>query len=182
VLIFELKPKGEKKMQITPLYDTASRRRQQARQRGQGHPRPQGPQRRPREEVRLADHHQGRRHRRQGDRAPRRPTRTWAPRWSSEVASKTSDVAGDGTTTATVSPRPSTARASRTSTAGANPMELKRGIDKACRDRRAEDQLAKLAKPVKGEGNRPGRHHLANNDERSAASSPTRWRRSARTA
>ena len=37
--------------------------------RGQGHARPQGPQRRPRQEVRLADDHQGRRHRRQGDRA-----------------------------------------------------------------------------------------------------------------
>ena len=48
------------------------------------------------------DRHQGRRHRRQGDRAAKTSTRTWAPAWSREVACKTSDVAGDGTTTATV--------------------------------------------------------------------------------
>ena len=49
-------------------------RRQRPRQRGQGHPRPQGPQRRPRQEVRLPHDHQGRRHRRQGNR-PQGPAR-----------------------------------------------------------------------------------------------------------
>ena len=44
------------------------------RRRGQGHARPQGPQRRPRQEVRLAHDHQGRRHRRQGNR-PQGPAR-----------------------------------------------------------------------------------------------------------
>ena len=46
-----------------------SPRRERPGRRGQGHARPQGTQRRPRQEVRLPDDHQGRRHRRQGDRA-----------------------------------------------------------------------------------------------------------------
>jgi len=48
-----------------------------------------------------------------------------------EVASKTSDDAGDGTTTATVLAQSIIAVGSKNVTAGANPMELKRGIDKA---------------------------------------------------
>src|SRR5690349_5181179 len=48
-----------------------------------------------------------------------------------EVASKTSDVAGDGTTTATVLARAIFKEGVKTVAAGANPMALKRGIDKA---------------------------------------------------
>ncbi|RKY21589.1 MAG: molecular chaperone GroEL, partial [Planctomycetota bacterium] len=48
-----------------------------------------------------------------------------------EVASKTSDVAGDGTTTATVIAEAIFERGLRNVVAGANPMELKRGIEKA---------------------------------------------------
>src|SRR6195952_2577265 len=48
-----------------------------------------------------------------------------------EVASKTSDVAGDGTTTATVLAQAIFKEGVRTAAAGANPMALKRGIDKA---------------------------------------------------
>ena len=48
-----------------------------------------------------------------------------------EVASKTSDVAGDGTTTATVLAQAIYREGVRNISAGANPMELKRGIDKA---------------------------------------------------
>src|SRR5499427_2724213 len=48
-----------------------------------------------------------------------------------EVASKTSDVAGDGTTTATVLAQAIYREGSKNVTAGANPMELKQGIDKA---------------------------------------------------
>ena len=48
-----------------------------------------------------------------------------------EVASKTSDVAGDGTTTATVLAQAIFREGLKNVTAGANPMELKRGIDKA---------------------------------------------------
>ena len=48
-----------------------------------------------------------------------------------EVASKTSDVAGDGTTTATVLAQAIYREGVKTVAAGANPMALKRGIDKA---------------------------------------------------
>ena len=48
-----------------------------------------------------------------------------------EVASKTSDVAGDGTTTATVLAQAIYREGSKNVTAGANPMDLKRGIEKA---------------------------------------------------
>src|SRR5215204_4976396 len=48
-----------------------------------------------------------------------------------EVASKTADIAGDGTTTATVLAQAIIAEGLKNVTAGANPMDLKRGIDKA---------------------------------------------------
>lgn len=65
-----------------------------------------------------------------------------------EVASKTSDVAGDGTTTATILAQAIYREGLRNVTAGANPMALKRGIEKAV-DAVVED-LAKLSKPTKG--------------------------------
>ncbi|MBI3076256.1 MAG: chaperonin GroEL [Deltaproteobacteria bacterium] len=64
-----------------------------------------------------------------------------------EVASKTSDVAGDGTTTATVLAQALYRDGSKTVAAGANPMDLKRGIEKAVEAAIAE--LKKLSKPVK---------------------------------
>jgi chaperonin GroEL len=66
-----------------------------------------------------------------------------------EVASKTSDVAGDGTTTATVLAQAIYREGVKTVAAGANPMALKRGIDKAVE--RATLAIKKLAKPVAGE-------------------------------
>ena len=66
-----------------------------------------------------------------------------------EVASKTSDVAGDGTTTATVLAQAIFREGVKTIAAGANPMALKRGIDKAVE--RATAEIKKMAKPVKGE-------------------------------
>jgi chaperonin GroEL len=66
-----------------------------------------------------------------------------------EVASKTSDVAGDGTTTATVLAQAIFKEGVKTVAAGANPMALKRGIDKAVE--RAIEEIHRLAKPVKGE-------------------------------
>ena len=63
-----------------------------------------------------------------------------------EVASKTSDVAGDGTTTATVLAQAIFREGVKTVAAGANPMALKRGIDKAVE--RATRQIKKTAKPV----------------------------------
>src|SRR5947207_5845298 len=48
-----------------------------------------------------------------------------------EVASKTSDLAGDGTTTATMLPQAASSEGIKDVAAGANPMDLKRGIDRA---------------------------------------------------
>ncbi len=64
-----------------------------------------------------------------------------------EVASKTSDDAGDGTTTATVLAQAIFREGAKIVTSGQNPMELKRGIDKAVEAVVAE--LMKLSKPVK---------------------------------
>ena len=63
-----------------------------------------------------------------------------------EVASKTSDVAGDGTTTATVLAQAIFREGVKTVAAGANPMALKRGIDKAVE--RATREIKRAAKPV----------------------------------
>src|SRR5512144_2226266 len=64
-----------------------------------------------------------------------------------EVASKTSDVAGDGTTTATVLAQAIFREGSKLVAAGHNPMAIKRGIDKAVTA--LTDELKKLAKPTK---------------------------------
>jgi chaperonin GroEL len=64
-----------------------------------------------------------------------------------EVASKTSDVAGDGTTTATILAQAIYREGSKLVTAGANPMAVKRGIDKAVETAVAE--LRKLSQPTK---------------------------------
>jgi chaperonin GroEL len=66
-----------------------------------------------------------------------------------EVASKTSDVAGDGTTTATVLARQIFKEGVKTVAAGANPMALKRGIEKAVE--RAVEAIKEQSKPVKGD-------------------------------
>jgi len=66
-----------------------------------------------------------------------------------EVASKTSDVAGDGTTTAVVLAEAIYREGLKNVTAGANPMLLKRGVDKAVEI--AVDQIAKMAVKVKGD-------------------------------
>jgi chaperonin GroEL len=65
-----------------------------------------------------------------------------------EVASKTSDVAGDGTTTATVLAQAIYREGIKNVTAGANPMDLKRGIDLAVKE--AVKAIADMAKPVEG--------------------------------
>ncbi|HON23755.1 MAG TPA: chaperonin GroEL [Syntrophales bacterium] len=64
-----------------------------------------------------------------------------------EVASKTSDVAGDGTTTATILAQAIYREGAKTVAAGSNPMDVKRGIDKAVEAVVAE--LRKLSKPTK---------------------------------
>jgi chaperonin GroEL len=64
-----------------------------------------------------------------------------------EVASKTSDVAGDGTTTATVLAQAMYREGIKNVTAGANPMDVKRGIDLAVTS--VVEQLHKISKPTK---------------------------------
>src|ERR1700678_4309543 len=91
-----------------------------------------------------------------------------------EVASKTSDVAGDGTTTATVLAQAIYREGVKTVAAGANPMALQRGINKAVEavvGKRAEDgtvtggALSKFSKPVTGEMIAQVGTISANNDE-----------------
>jgi chaperonin GroEL len=65
-----------------------------------------------------------------------------------EVASKTSDVAGDGTTTATILAEAIYREGLKTVTAGANSMEVKKGIDKAVE--KVVESLKKLSTPIKG--------------------------------
>jgi chaperonin GroEL len=91
-----------------------------------------------------------------------------------EVASKTSDVAGDGTTTATVLAQAIYREGVKTVAAGANPMALKRGIEKAItiiagkldkEGNRLPGELDKLSKPVTGEMIAQVGTISANNDE-----------------
>jgi chaperonin GroEL len=65
-----------------------------------------------------------------------------------EVASKTSDVAGDGTTTATVLAQSIVREGMKNVTAGSNPMALKRGIEKAVEA--VVEEIKKISKPTKG--------------------------------
>ncbi len=92
-----------------------------------------------------------------------------------EVASKTSDVAGDGTTTATVLAQAIYREGVKTVAAGANPMAMKRGIEKAiavvCGEidkktgERGKGELDKLSKPVTGDMIAQVGTISANNDE-----------------
>jgi chaperonin GroEL len=65
-----------------------------------------------------------------------------------EVATKTNDVAGDGTTTATVLAQAMIREGLKNVTAGANPMVIRKGIEKAVRA--AVEELQKIAKPIEG--------------------------------
>lgn len=80
-----------------------------------------------------------------------------------EVASKTSDIAGDGTTSATVLAQAIYREGVKNVAAGANPMELKRGIEKAVAA--AIEEIKKLSKPVKGKEIAQVGTVSANNDE-----------------
>src|SRR6266403_1448710 len=92
-----------------------------------------------------------------------------------EVASKTSDVAGDGTTTATVLAQAIYREGVKTVAAGANPMAMKRGIEKAVNvvcgnidsktGERAKGELDKLSKPVIGDMIAQVGSISANNDQ-----------------
>jgi chaperonin GroEL len=79
-----------------------------------------------------------------------------------EVASKTSDVAGDGTTTATILAQAIYREGVKSVAAGANPMALKRGIDKAVEA--VVEKIKELSKPVSGEAIAQVATVSANND------------------
>jgi chaperonin GroEL len=80
-----------------------------------------------------------------------------------EVASKTSDVAGDGTTTATVLAQAIFREGVKAVTAGSNPMDIKRGIEKAVDV--ATGEIKKLSQPVAGKAISQVGTISANNDE-----------------
>ncbi len=80
-----------------------------------------------------------------------------------EVASKTSEVAGDGTTTATVLAQAIYREGVKAVTAGANPMDLKRGIERAVE--KVIEEIKKLSKPVSGKAIGQVGTISANNDE-----------------
>ena len=73
-----------------------------------------------------------------------------------EVASKTSDIAGDGTTTATVLAQAIYREGAKNVVAGANPMEIKRGIERSVE--KIVEALKKQAKPVTGDMIAQGGH------------------------
>jgi chaperonin GroEL len=75
-----------------------------------------------------------------------------------EVATKTSDIAGDGTTTATVLAQAIFREGLKNVTAGSNPMAIKRGIDQAVTAVVAE--LKKMSVPTTGERDRPSGRDL----------------------
>ncbi|MCP3980051.1 MAG: chaperonin GroEL [bacterium] len=76
------------------------------------------------------------------------PTENMGAQLVREVASKTSDVAGDGTTTATVLAQSIFREGVKAVTAGGNPMDIKRGIDLATET--AVESIQKLSRPVAG--------------------------------
>jgi chaperonin GroEL len=75
------------------------------------------------------------------------PFENMGARMVNEVASKTSDVAGDGTTTATVLAQAIYREGLKNVAAGANPMDLKRGIERAVET--VIEEIKKLSKPIK---------------------------------
>jgi chaperonin GroEL len=91
------------------------------------------------------------------------PMENLGARMVREVASKTSDVAGDGTTTATVLAQALYREGIKNVTAGINPMELKKGIDRAVVA--VVEELKKLSKPVRGKMIAQVGSISANNDE-----------------
>src|SRR5471030_991298 len=97
-----------------------------------------------------------------------------------EVATATNDVAGDGTTTATVLAQALVREGLKNVAAGANPMSLKRGIEAAVE--RVSEELSKQAKDVEPRSRSPQRRASPRVTPRSARSSPRPWTRSARKA
>jgi hypothetical protein len=168
-------------MQVRPLHDRVLVKRFSEEEKSKGHPRSQGPQRRPRQKIRLPDRHQGRRDRRQGNRAGRSLRKHGRPdgqgsRQQDQRHRRRRHHHRHRLAEAIY------AKASSNVTAGANPMEIKRGIDKAV-EAAIDEELAKISKKVKDKKEIAQVATVsANWTGRSARSSPTPWTRSARTA
>ena len=95
-----------------------------------------------------------------------------------EVASKTSDIAGDGTTTATVLAQAIVREGTRNIAAGANPMEVKKGIDRTVEV--VVEELKKLSTPVSGSKDIEDVGTISANNDREvgkliAQATPARW-------
>src|SRR5262252_464066 len=86
------------------------------------------------------------------------PLENMGAQMAREVASKTSDIAGDGTTTATVLAQAIYREGAKNVVAGANPMDIKRGIERAVEVVTAE--LKTMSKPVSGKMVAQVWHHL----------------------
>src|ERR1700730_10920152 len=91
------------------------------------------------------------------------PLENMGAQMAREVASKTSDLAGDGTTTATVLAQAIYREGVKHVVAGANPMDLKRGIEEAVEA--LTERLKKMSKPVRGKMVAQVGTISANNDE-----------------
>ena len=97
-----------------------------------------------------------------------------------EVATKTNDAAGDGTTTATVLAQAMVTEGMKNVTAGANPMDIRRGMTKAVA--KAVETIKAHSQKVKDSNDIARVGTISAGDPRSAVSSPRRWRRSLPTA
>ena len=97
-----------------------------------------------------------------------------------EVSTKTNDVAGDGTTTAVVLAQSIIREGRKNVAAGANPIILKKGIDKAVEV--CVEKLRSISKPIQGKENITQVAGISASDEQSATLSQTLWKKSATTA
>ena len=122
--------------------------RRRAGRHGQGHARPQGPQRRARAPDRRADDHQRRRLDRARDRARRTRSRTWARSSCARSPTRPATSPATARRPRRCWPRGSCARACARSSEGANPMLLRRGIEIATE--RVVEELRRQARPVSG--------------------------------
>ena len=153
-------------------YDAEARRaledgRRRRRQRGQGHARPQGPLRRDRQEVRRTRPSPTTASRSLVRSRSRTPFENQGAQLVREVATATNDVAGDGTTTATVLAQRIVRDGLKNVAAGANPLALKRGIEKAV-DQVVESIQQALDRDLRQGADRPRGGHLRRPTTRSA--------------
>ncbi len=158
----------------------APSRRQPARRRGQGHAGPERPQRRPREEVRIADDHQGRRHRRQGDRpegSAREPWRAHGARSRQQDLGRRRRRHDDRDRAGAGDPARGHEERRRRRQPDGHQARHREG-------RRGDHRPAEDAGPAGHAATRSRRSARSRRTtiRRSARSSPRRWRRSARTA